>query len=228
MGDDPLRREDLFEAVQADRPAKGLWYHATGQTFDCFEAAPERRRTQDWNAGLGIHFTRDGEGAYDYIACAESNGRVLSARLALEHPARFGHEFELDHFAIELLRREGLFDPAVLIAGDADFAAALEANEHLAERFARWLESQDSESYDPHCFFRLKVFDAVRGPAAAQLVRAELEARGHDGIVYGNVIDWPSVCAIAFNPTQVEIVEHSCAFGWGTPAPDLVLTLLPA
>lgn len=227
MGDDPLRREDLLEAVQSDRPREGLWYHATGREFARFEAAPAVCRTQDWNASLGIHFTRDGEGAYDYIACAESNGRVLSARLALENPARFGHEFELDHFAIGLLRQAGLFEPASPIT-PAGFAEALQTNKPLVERFSRWLESADSDSDDPRCFFRLNVFDAVRGPEAARLVRAELESRGHDGIVYGNVIDWPSVCAIAFRPTQVEIIEHACPFGWGDPEPDLVLTLLPA
>lgn len=202
---------DVGPDVLADTPAEGVWYHATHSSFDQFRLnAPAN--TFDWNTGLGVHFSRDGEGARDYFGGPRKSCRVIEATLAIANPARYESEHDLDFHALRLLKEQGLTLEQIDLSREVIFDEEL-------DNLRRWFDD-----YDPDCVLyddgqvrwsRDLVLASSREPKlrerAANLVRADLRRQGYDGIVYGNEIDFPCVSAVVFEVEQITIVTSDWA-----------------
>lgn len=198
---DELTPAVVAAQVRADVPAEGVWFHGSEHRFDAFTLTPADRNTYDWNAHLGIHFTRDLPLADEVFLF--NGGWLYEAQLELHNPARFASEFDLDQLALKLLREQGLIDGDALVAAHEE----LRDSDEMRSRFYAWLDGGDGEEFDPHCLFRHVVLNDRDNPhnTAAALVGAHLREQGCDGIIYGNAIDLPAVCAIVFDPAQIRL-----------------------
>lgn len=198
---------DVGPDVLADVPSEGSWFHVTHERFDRFDLNAEPN-TFDWNTGLGIHFSRDGDGARECFGTWKPTCRVIEATLRIASPARYESEHDLDFHALRLLKADGL------TLDDVDLSGAILFEEER-ENLCHWFDD-----YDPDCVLyddglirwsRDLVIASHREPEirerASQLVKADLTAAGYDGIVYGNEIDFPCVSAVVFETAQITIVN---------------------
>lgn len=196
---DELTPELVAELVATDCPRSGSWFHGSEHCFTTFSLKPAARNTYDWNAQLGIHFTRDLPLAEEVFMF--NGGWLYETRLEIRNPARFPSEFDLDQLALKLLNEHNQLDVDRLVARHEE----LRDSGEITARFHAWIQTGDGEQFDPHCLFRHIVLNDRDNPvnAAAALVRAHLRSQGHDGVIYGNAIDLPAVCAITFDPAQI-------------------------
>lgn len=218
--DEEIGFNELRFLVARDRPAEGFWYHATEADFDHFTIDSDSPRTHDWNAALGIHFCRDAEGIFEEI-CFEDGSRVIEVRLALSNPYRAASEFDLDRLALQLAASADWLDHDQILA-----ASDLLAGEQ--QRYRMWLAAGLDDAYDLSCHFRALLFnEPERAAHFRALLLDHLRAQGHDGIVYGNAIDFPCICAIVFDVAQIEVTDPRYLERRRQPQETIELTLLP-
>lgn len=203
--------ESALHAQVAADPLVGDWFHATTKQFSEFRFDTDRtgRTTRDWNTLLGPHFGRDRERlleafGYDEETFSHEGARLITVRLNLQNPFRFLDEYELERFAFqELARLEGW---TLEKLARKVWRGRMALDDRLRTELVEWIDGTGWRTPRGHRNFLND--DDRRAVKVAEAVKSALVTDGYDGIVYGNLFDFPCVSAIAFAPEQIEIVDH--------------------
>jgi len=158
-----------------------------------------------WNAYLGIHFSERLETAREFAAGSYIGasmheawmGEVVAVRLHLERPYEVEGELDLATLALRVVLEQGL------------------ASEEELDRWSQahgvsWWEM--ATGADPGPLWLVDdLLNFCIGPAVVgAAVKAHLQARGFDGVIYGNGYEaLGEKTAIAFSAMQIEVLQRS-------------------
>lgn len=191
--------QQMPDRTDLRRLPKDVWYHGTTADFDEFRVGGIKRGTSDWNSQLGIHFAQEPETAKVFAegqySGAKTGGRVVQARLHIANPKVYEVESNLADDAVRVALQRGVVTPEELMRYGP-----------IAQAVREGLPLDRAIEFEGSGFLRQA---GRKRPAIARVFRQSLAEQGHDGIVYGNVIEgtFGERTAIAFDPSQIEIVD---------------------
>jgi hypothetical protein len=186
MRDEPVYKNnpDLFK----ERYGSGQeWYHGTTADFTNFAHEGVERGTTDWNSKLGTHFAADDSTAQDFAEgkySGKTGGKVIPAKLKIQNPKIYQFEGDM---------------------GDDALKSALKNNIVTLDDVRKV-----RPDFDPNQTYHEGngIINALRNKRDRIGVnfKNDLKSQGHDGIIYGNVVEggFGSPAAIAFEPSQIE------------------------
>jgi hypothetical protein len=203
MKDEPVYKynPDLFKS----RYGTGQeWYHGTTADFTDFKHEGIKRGTTDWNSQLGTHFAADENVAHEFAngrySGVTEGGKIIPAKLNIDNPKSYQFEGDMGDDALKSALKNGVVTLDQVKKVKPDF----NPNQTYHEGNG--------------------IINALRGKRneIATNFKADLKSQGHDGIVYGNVVEggFGNPAAIAFEPNQIErtdIKPEEPKLGTGTP-----------
>lgn len=186
-----------------------LWYHGTRVLFEQFDFDVHRQGVDDWNVFLGVHFAANPDTATGF---SRANGRVITARLHGSFYDAGCESAQMTPEAAAVAFEHGLIDGSRLeqLIHDDHLADADDKAEASALRQA--LASAGAAAISDPAFERVLSWalgaDDRLARAVAACYREHLEAQGYAGVLYENAYEGGGMCAIAFRPSAIEIVDN--------------------
>lgn len=219
--------QGLPNPYHADDEFHHTWFHGAGNVDDEKRPlhSPDSYSDEDFagpgrghggpqtNKLLGTHFSPLYHVAQGFASPYRANPRLFHARLDMKRPAYFPDEHALDR---HIFRHAMEHHPE--FADDEKYNAeqrwqGMSTPRTLAERDRQMGDEHDPEnpyrrsSLDESMARSVQMHSSQRDIAKSFVKR--LQDEGHDGIVYGNVVEGPRFhhCAIAFHPDQIHLTD---------------------
>jgi hypothetical protein len=193
------------------------WYHGSPRQWTRFDLeAP--KTAGSWSSYLGVHFaaTRDTAvrfGNGDLYGELDAPGQVVRARLRSRNPYRFEDEVGMDLHALWVCLGRNLLDEMAILerwGADKEDALDLFLDALVAlpdHKQAEALVAMMPPGLDP---LDLIYCGDLQATYVATTVRADLQARGHDGVTYLNWLESegdPDTCAVVWDQDKIEVLE---------------------